>query len=93
MYLVGWAADVIATLYGRTFFHVILKLMARRRKDVGLGCRRDFNVVPTSPYIYVVITSTTIRCKNVVFIFETSWLQRCMDVNFPRPYNVDNQTL
>ena len=29
-------------------FHVLITLITRRCEDVGLGCRRDFNVVPTS---------------------------------------------
>ena len=37
-YNVAWMSNV----------HVLITLITRRCEDVGLGCRRDFNVMPTS---------------------------------------------
>ena len=77
MYLVGWAVDVIATLYGRNCSrHSKVDDQTLQRRWVVLSTlfQRYDNVI----YIYVVITSMTRRCKHVVFIDETSWLDcRC----------------
>ena len=46
MNLVGWTVDVA----WMSTFHVLIILITRCCKDVGFGCRLDFNVAATSNF-------------------------------------------
>ena len=61
--------------------------MTRRCKDIGLGCRPEINVVPTS-HIHVVITLMLRRCKTAVFIICTWLVNKCISKHLIANTNV-----
>ena len=61
----------------------------RRCKDIGLGYRHDFNAVPTAHISTSLNVDDQTLQKRGIYIL----LLCCMNVKFPRPYNVDNQML